>query len=70
VVLDRRAPVIRVGSLVQLCFECDRWQLSPSPCLHCGSVCESYELPEPEKRPRTLLEVLSHNGMLDEEAEP
>lgn len=50
--------VLKPGTEIRLCFECSRWQAEEGPCSHCGNSCEAFLLPEPEPRPKTLLEVL------------
>ena len=55
------------SSSVFLCFECDRFQRSSSPCLYCGSPCQELETPPGALKGKTLLEVFTERGMLDEE---
>jgi len=55
------------GSSVYLCFECDRFQRSPSPCLYCGSPCQELETPPGALKGKTLLEVFTERGLLDED---
>ena len=45
---------------IWLCFECDRFQRSPSPCIYCGSPAQELEAPPgaPHKG-KTLLEVFA-----------
>lgn len=59
--------ILEPGTEIRICFECSRWQAGESPCTHCGGSCETFLLPEPEPRPKTLLEVLGSAGMLDDE---
>jgi len=56
----------RTPLVVWLCFECDRFQRSPSPCLYCGSPCEELETPPGALKGKTLLEVFTERGELEE----
>ncbi len=54
------------SSSVYLCFECDRFQRSPSPCIYCGSPCQELETPPGALKGKTLLEVFTERGLLDD----